>query len=258
MKKFLCALLLAALLCGLFAQAAGAEIAAIDTTRNFADSFAAGWREAILAGEDIGVVLEVRLTDLQYPYCLSDIDDPVQEATDPEVLTPRVVTFSVRTCLYGEFEGEELTLVCSGERALALSRDIWYVARVKNQPPQLADRRGDGTLPEELAGDWTLCEIFPVLGSTVYVPVGYSSDLGLYLEDGVTETIVELEEPHVPTALITGNRVNVRAGAGASFRSLGKVNEGDVVVLLGTEGRWVHILYDGMKGYVWDAYVSYS
>ena len=50
--------------------------------------------------------------------------------------------------------------------------------------------------------------------------------------------------------------MNVRAGAGTSYRSLGKVNKGDTVTLLGTEGKWARIAWNNGEGYVWHAYVK--
>ena len=62
MKKFLCALLLAALLCGLFAQAAGAvEYEPGSTTERFEGArVVSEWRELLAMGEDLGAVLYVR------------------------------------------------------------------------------------------------------------------------------------------------------------------------------------------------------
>ena len=59
MKKFLCALLLAALLCGLFAQAAGAvEYEPGSTTERFEGArVVSEWREILAMGEELGAVL---------------------------------------------------------------------------------------------------------------------------------------------------------------------------------------------------------
>ena len=248
MKKFLCALLLAALLCGLFAQAAGAEdynegdsLPSFEGARTFAR-----WLESLRSGEDLGALLYVHVLEAG-PYEWQSADGESQIVGDSGEHYLMRARFEVWRCRYGSFEERELSLFAY-QAIDSLLPGQTYVIRVKNQAPTFPAVPRDTVLPDDL-GDWTLYEILPVIDSTVFVPTGFFCDLPLYLEAKLQEA---------PTALITGNRVNVRAGAGASYRSLGKVNEGDVVVLLGTEGRWVHILYDGMKGYVWDAYVSYS
>ncbi|WMI80184.1 C40 family peptidase [Anaerotignum sp. MB30-C6] len=57
-------------------------------------------------------------------------------------------------------------------------------------------------------------------------------------------------------AVVTGNSVNVRKAPSASGDSLGKLSDGDAVVVTGQSGDWYRISYSGSNAYVSKDYVT--
>lgn len=55
---------------------------------------------------------------------------------------------------------------------------------------------------------------------------------------------------------ITGSVVNFRKGPSTTYGTQGLLIKGTVVSVIGTEGDWVKIVYNGATGYVFSAYVS--
>ena len=53
-----------------------------------------------------------------------------------------------------------------------------------------------------------------------------------------------------------GKKVNVRRAAGTGYASVGKLDHGTKITVLGHEGRWYHIQSGSLKGYVRDDYIS--
>lgn len=258
MKKLLSVLLLAALLCALLVQGAAAELEAEDTTANFAGSFAAEWRLAAEEGEDIGAVLLVTLESRAAFRASWEEDVPDGAETDvPDTWgdsIPQVLTFAVHESVYGAAPGEELAITCTALDAWGLQAGQNYVVRVTETTPKIPDPRTSGAyLPASEVGNWTLEDVLMIDGAgRVYAPVGNYQDLGRFLK-GEGETV---KEPEGFTSFINANRVNVRAAASTSAKSLGKLNDGDAVTVLGAEGRWVKIAWEGGAAYVWDSYVS--
>lgn len=63
--------------------------------------------------------------------------------------------------------------------------------------------------------------------------------------------------PSTPTGRVAESTVNlnVRAGAGTSFNVLGRINPGTTYAVLGQEGDWIVIDYNGQRGYVSASFV---
>lgn len=57
---------------------------------------------------------------------------------------------------------------------------------------------------------------------------------------------------------ITGNQVNLRSGPGLGYSRLTYLYQGQEVTVLGQEGEWYHVSYQGKKGYVYGQYLSLS
>lgn len=57
---------------------------------------------------------------------------------------------------------------------------------------------------------------------------------------------------------VTGSGVNLRAGAGTSYSSLGKATLGASVSLLGIENGWFYVNLNGTNGYIRSDYVDIS
>ena len=59
------------------------------------------------------------------------------------------------------------------------------------------------------------------------------------------------------TVTAGNSNLNVRAGAGTSFRRIGSLPTGEGVVILSSSGGWARILFDGVKtGYVSERYLT--
>lgn len=57
------------------------------------------------------------------------------------------------------------------------------------------------------------------------------------------------------TRIITG-RVNFRTGPSKEYDSMGKIEEGQIVTYLGSNGSWIKIKYNSKTGYVHENYIS--
>lgn len=68
-------------------------------------------------------------------------------------------------------------------------------------------------------------------------------------------SVVE-NESNAKSGTITGSVVNFRKGPSTTYGTQGLLLKGTVVTVLGTEGDWVKIVYNGTTGYVYSAYVS--
>lgn len=60
------------------------------------------------------------------------------------------------------------------------------------------------------------------------------------------------------TGYITGSTVNVREGAGVSYKVLGTVSYGQPVAVTGQENDWFSITFNGTTGYVCGQYVTFE
>lgn len=250
MRKLLCLVCFTVALCALFLQSASAaELPIGETTSNFEGTIASVWRDLAQSGGEIGKVLYARL-DAYDPYSF-DGEEYLPDSAGREIMSAR---FTVMQCIYGEYEEQSLSLI-TFNRANAFNEGQYYIIRVSNETPRILDPRKTGTyLSASIVGDWTLIDTLPVIGGIVYVPSGYYSDLATFLDTESTPILDDSD--NTKTATITGNRVNVRVGAGTSYRSLGKLDKGDVVTVLGEKGNWTRIAYNGEEAYVSSRYVS--
>jgi uncharacterized protein YgiM (DUF1202 family) len=68
------------------------------------------------------------------------------------------------------------------------------------------------------------------------------------------------DAPSAPTGQVAEATVNlnVRAGAGTGFNVLGRINPGTTYAVIGQEGDWVVIDYNGQRGYVASSFVTVS
>lgn len=220
------------------------------TTERFEGTLASGWRQMLQRGEELGSVLYVRAESCG-PLELQDEAGGNYILADSAGNELRLARFAVLETLHGSCAESELSLLAY-DAPDRFAAGQTYVIRVMAQAPELppeADALPAALL--EALGDWRLCEALPVVDDFVYLPTGFYWDLPLYLKAGQNAPA-----PEETAAAITGNRVNVRAGAGTSYRSLGKLNKGDTVTLLGTEGKWARIAWNNGEGYVWHTYVK--
>jgi len=74
-----------------------------------------------------------------------------------------------------------------------------------------------------------------------------------------TETDSVSSAPHVTgIARVTSETLRVRSTADLSGSVLGQVSRGAVIAVLGQSKEWHHISYNGMTGYVYGDFISYS
>lgn len=65
------------------------------------------------------------------------------------------------------------------------------------------------------------------------------------------------QPPHTGTVVVDrGNSLNVRSGPGTDYDKIGALNNGETVVILGQEGTWVMIDYEGRQAWVYSRYIQ--
>ena len=89
--------------------------------------------------------------------------------------------------------------------------------------------------------------IASIIATSIVAPAAYSIS---YADEN------NIQVKNVEYRMITGNSVNVRTGPGTNYSSIMKLNKGDKVEYIATNGNWINIKYNGKIGYVYCDYVS--
>ena len=89
--------------------------------------------------------------------------------------------------------------------------------------------------------------IASIIATSIVAPAAYSIS---YADEN------NIQVKNVEYRMITGNSVNVRTGPGTNYSSIMKLNKGDKVEYIATNGNWINIKYNGKIGYVYSDYVS--
>ena len=117
------------------------------------------------------------------------------------------------------------------------------------------------------SGDWTKCVID---GCEGYVYSQYVARSDSSADDGEAETesdtgdeqAEDAQQADVPDestgseGYVSGNNVRMRSGASMSSGILHELSYGNVVTIVGTEGEWTAVYYNGEFGYIYSSYVK--
>ena len=120
-----------------------------------------------------------------------------------------------------------------------------------------------------ISGDWTKCVIDGregfVYSQYVARTDGSSSsgDGGVEIDpDNGSEQPEETQQPEVPDestgseGYVSANNVRMRSGASMSSGILHELFYGNKVTIVGTEGEWTAVYYNGEYGYIYSSYVK--
>ena len=84
--------------------------------------------------------------------------------------------------------------------------------------------------------------------------VNYQGETGYLSSDYVTFSTTSSAK--LGNGLVTGNSVNVRSAASTSAASVGMLNKGDVVSIVGFDDGWFKVSYSGITGYLRSDYMD--
>jgi cell wall-associated NlpC family hydrolase len=91
-------------------------------------------------------------------------------------------------------------------------------------------------------------------GSTAYINSAYLSLSGSSASSATTSTTTSSTTSD--TGTINATYVRLRSGPSTSHSILGTYNTGTVMTVLGTQGDWYHVRYNGTEGYVYKPYLT--